>query len=290
MDSGGEMIAELQDAPLPPASGYSALVSNFTPDGNILERMADVGVDAFFAAANDLVVPSAGGWQIDRASGPPSIPPERIGCFGSGGNFPARIQAVHHLNFFQRTETTGFLVEALNGTPHGLPQINLSSPLPDSRSRRGISAVPVSALPTAATVPATAAVPAPRVTAVTTADHSIFSDALQLMLIAPRPNAEQPVVQNKRKTRKRTKAGDAAVELQPYQLLATYGGARIVEPFTARGGEAGKRWHEIIAMHERMKKYVDGESGSNAPTDDDLVKYGTVLFDTLFPREDSKTV
>ena len=285
MDSGGEMIAELQDAPLPPASGYSALVSNFTPDGNILERMADVGVDAFFAGANDLVVPSAGGWQIDRASGPPSIPPERIGCFGSGGNFPAGVQAVHHLNFFQRTETAGFLVEALNGTPHGLPQINLSSPLPDSRSRRGISAVPVSALPTAATVPATAAVPAPRVTAVTTADHSIFSDALQLMLIAPRPNAEQPVVQNKRKTGKRAKAGDAAVELQPYQLLASYGGARIVEPFTARGGEAGKRWHDIIAMHERMKKYVDGESGSNAPTDDDLVRYGTILFDTLFPRE-----
>ena len=31
--------------------------------------MADVGVDAFFGSANDLVVPSAGGWLIDRADG-----------------------------------------------------------------------------------------------------------------------------------------------------------------------------------------------------------------------------
>jgi hypothetical protein len=38
-------------------------------------------------------------------------------------------------------------------------------------------------------------------------------------------------------------------------------------------------------MHERMKKYVDGDLGSSAPTDDDLITYGTLLFDTLFPRE-----
>lgn len=285
MDAAGDMIADLQDAPLPPAAGYSALVSNFTPDGNILERMADVGVDAFFAGANDLVVPSAGGWQIDRGNGPPSIPPERIGCFGPGGNIPAGAQAVNHLNFFERAETAGFLVEALNGTPHGLPQINLSLPLPDGRSRRGISETPGSVSPVAAAVPRAAAETRPGVTAVTTTDHSIFSDALQLMLIAPRSSAKQPVVEDKRKAGDRAKAGAAARKLQPYQLLATYGGARIIEPFTAKGGEAGQRWREIIETHERMKKYVDGESGSDALTDDELVKYGTLLFDTLFPRE-----
>jgi hypothetical protein len=284
MDTAGEMIADLQGPPLPPASGYSALVSNFTPTTNILERMADVGVDAFFGSANDLVVPSAGGWLIDRADGPPSIPPERIGCFGAGGNFPSSLPAVNHLNFFERAETAAFLVRALNGTPHGLPQINPASPLPDSRSRRGTATVSPSAQPL---IPVVSPVPAtigPR-SLQATADHSVFSDALQLMLIAPRSNAEQPVAGSKRNSRDRGKAGDGPGMPQPYQLLATYGGARILEPFTARGGEAGQRWHDIIVMHERMKKYVDGEPGLVAPTDDDLIKYGTLLFDTLFPRE-----
>jgi hypothetical protein len=116
------------------------------------------------------------------------------------------------------------------------------------------------------------------------ADHSVFSDALQLMLIAPRSNSEQPGGGRKQNTGDRNRARTLGTP-QPYQLLATYGGARIIEPFTARGGEAGLRWQEIIAMHERMKKYVDGDLGSSAPTDDDLITYGTLLFDTLFPRE-----
>ena len=284
MDSAGEMVTDLQGPPLPPASAYSALVSNFTPTGNILERMVDVGVDAFFGGANDLVVPSTGGWLIDRADGPSPIPPERIGCFGSGGNFPSSLPAVNHLNFFERAETASFLVQALNGTPHGLPQINPSLPLPDSRSRRGVATVAPAAQPMSPVVSPAPAMSAPRLPAVTP-DHSIFSDALQLMLIAPRSSSEQPVGDGKQNTRDRKKDARSSVMLQPYQLLATYGGARILEPFTARGGEAGKRWQQIIAMHERMKKYVDGEPGLGAPTDDDLVKYGTLLFDTLFPRE-----
>ena len=284
MDTAGEMIVDLQGPPLPPASAYSALASNFTPSGNILERMADVGVDAFFGSANDLVVPSAGGWLIDRTDGPPSIPPERIGCFGSGGNFPASAPPVNHLNFFKQAETANFLVQALTGAPHGLAQISISSPLPDGRSRRGIAAASAAAQPALpAALPAP--VPAGPNVAAVIADHSVFSDALQLMLIAPRPNPGQPDSQSERKTRDRKKTSRSAATLQPYQLLATYGGARIIEPFTARGGEAGERWRQIIAMHERKKKYVDGDLDSGAPTDEDLIKYGTLLFDTLFPRE-----
>lgn len=59
----------------------------------------------------------------------------------------------------------------------------------------------------------------------------------------------------------------------------------MLEPFTARGGEAGKRWYKIIEFHERMKKYVDGMLGFDTPTDDELIEYGTLLFETLFPRE-----
>jgi CHAT domain len=283
MDGAGEMIAELQGPPQPPASSYSALVSNFTPSGNILERMADVGVDAFFGSANDLVVPSAGGWLIDRTDGPPSIPPDRIGCFGPGGNFPSSLPPVNHLNFFGRPETALFLTQALIGTPHGLPQVNPSSPLPDSRSRRGAAGVAAIAPPVAPAVPPVSPVIGPRL-APTTPGHSVFSDALQLMLIAPRSTSEQPGGGSTRDTGKRNAASRVPGKPQPYQLLATYGGARIVEPFIAKGGEAGQRWHDIIAMHERMKKYVDGDL-SDAPTDEDLIRYGTLLFDTLFPRE-----
>jgi hypothetical protein len=288
MDASGEMVTELQGPPLPPASVYSALVSNFTPTENIMERMADVGVDAFFGVANDLVVPSAGGWLIDRADGPPSIPSDRIGCFGPGGNFSPGLPAVHHLNFFGRAETANFLVQALNGTPHGLTKIDLSSSLPDSRSRRGVADVPAALQPFSSPAqpsPVPAEPPAsPRLPQVMP-DHSVFSDALQLMLIAPRSNSEQASSRGKKNRGDRSKSGDSLGTPQPYQLLATYGGARIIEPFTAGGGEAGQRWHDIIAMHERMKKYVDGDLGFDAPTDDDLIKYGTLLFDTLFPRE-----
>ncbi|MDA9399383.1 CHAT domain-containing protein [Bradyrhizobium sp. CCBAU 45389] len=317
MDTGGEMVADLQEPPPPPASAYSALVSNFTPSGNILARMADVGVDAFFGGANDLVVPSAGGWLIDRADGQPSIPGERIGCFGPGGNFPANLPAVHHLNFFGRSETASFLTEALAGTPHGLPPINPALMLPDSRGRRGMGerlAVPLPApqatpvLPPPPPAPAQAAAAPPPLSA--PSKVSVFSDALQLTLIAPRPleqkddadeagNTEPAKAKSSRSRSSRVKSSQiksakvksgksgkaGVVTPQPYQLLATYGGARIVEPFTARGGEAGQRWHDIIAMHERMKSYVDGKLGFDAPTDEELVKYGTLLFDTLFPRE-----
>ena len=37
------------------------------------------------ASANDLVVPSEGGWRVDR-DGTPYMPGDRIGCFGPGGN------------------------------------------------------------------------------------------------------------------------------------------------------------------------------------------------------------
>ncbi|HEV8436423.1 MAG TPA: CHAT domain-containing protein, partial [Thermoanaerobaculia bacterium] len=54
MDGGGPLVADLQAPPPPPADAYSALVSNYQPDGALWQRAVDAGVDWFFGSANDL--------------------------------------------------------------------------------------------------------------------------------------------------------------------------------------------------------------------------------------------
>jgi hypothetical protein len=139
MDATGEPIEEIQAPPGPPADAYSALVANYHPPGHLVQRLADAGIDQFFGSANDLVVPSEGGWRIDRTS-TPLIPSTRIGCFGPGGN--VRGDAVTHVSFFKQEATTDFLVKALLGQPQGLAGIDPRKSLPDRRLRRGMSDAP----------------------------------------------------------------------------------------------------------------------------------------------------
>ena len=68
MDGDGDLIAAIQGPPGPPADAYSALVANYQPTDEMLQRLLDAGIDQFFGSANDLVVPSEGGWRIDRSS------------------------------------------------------------------------------------------------------------------------------------------------------------------------------------------------------------------------------
>ena len=92
MDGDGPLIAAIQSPPGPPADAYSALVANYHPTGAALQRLLDAGLDQFFGSANDLVVPSEGGWRIDRTNATSSpIPATRIGCFGPGGNLRRRL-------------------------------------------------------------------------------------------------------------------------------------------------------------------------------------------------------
>lgn len=97
MDSKGEIIRALQSPPGPPAEAYSALVANYEPDDKVLQRIVDAGADLFFQTANDLVVPTEGGWRVDRATGV-AIPGDRVGCFGLGGNLVQQ-HPVNHVNF-----------------------------------------------------------------------------------------------------------------------------------------------------------------------------------------------
>lgn len=69
------------------------------------------------------------------------------------------------------------------------------------------------------------------------------------------------------------------------QLLATYDGARAVEEVATRGGEAGERMRRIIALHERILGTLRGKKGAPAlPDSAELLEYGRLLFETLFPR------
>src|SRR5271169_65010 len=69
----------------------------------------------------------------------------------------------------------------------------------------------------------------------------------------------------------------------PAHLLASFGGARVVEPFETKGGAAGERMRVIIAMHERVLAALDGGGSEPLPAAAELREYGAVLFETLFP-------
>ena len=133
MDGSGDLIADLQAPPGPPMDAYSALVANYNPAGEVLLRMLDTGVDQFFGSANDLVVPSEGGWRIDQP-GAGFIPAARIGCYGPGGNLAP--DSITHVNFFARTETVDFLARALSGAPQPLKRVDPRAILPDHRRLR----------------------------------------------------------------------------------------------------------------------------------------------------------
>jgi hypothetical protein len=134
MDGEGDMITAIQSPPGPPSNAYSALVANYHPADTVLHRLLDVGLDQFFGSANDLVVPSEGGWRIDR-SNTTFIPASRIGCFGPGGNLP--LDSVTHVSFFSHAETADFLVNALSGRQQPLNAVDPRKSLPDRRLLRG---------------------------------------------------------------------------------------------------------------------------------------------------------
>jgi hypothetical protein len=262
MDADGTLISDLQAPPGPPPDAYSSLVANYNPTGDVLKRVLDTGVDQFFGSANDLVVPSEGGWRIDR-SGVQFIPGNRIGCYGPGGNI-AR-DSVTHVNFFSQPETVDFLVTTLSGQAQGLLPVDPTKLLPDRRLLRSVGATAAAGVPSAARGTAVAPVAA---TTASTGGTVFFdgaavrsSDTFHLVIL---PGAAQ--------------------DKQHSQILAQYGSARVLENFLLGGvGDgAGKRWQRIIGFQERIRSYIN-EGRGQMPADKELVDFGEVLFETLFP-------
>jgi len=286
MDGAGNLIVDLQGPPGPPADAYSALVSNVHPDDALWQRALDVGVDEFFGTANDLVVPSEGGWRIDR-DGTPHIPGSRIGCFGPGGNLGTLdTDPVTHVSFFKRPETAEFLIRALSSESHRLAAINPDVPLPDRRFTRGAtralgspggSAASSDVARGAATDRATAGRPLGAADASHTELRRLQDDVDTFHIVVMdafdgrSPNREAP---------------RASAEFA--RVFASYAGARVVETLRLRAGkgetgEDEKRtaFGEIIRFHERIKNYTNRERGS-LPSDPQMMRFGGQLFETLF--------
>lgn len=137
MDGAGTSIAQLQSPPGPPGDAYSALVANYNPTEKVLLRMLDTGIDQFFGSANDLVVPTAGGWHVGQP-GKILIAASRIGCFGAGGNLLG--DSVTHIDFFGRPETVDFLTRALAGEQQLLKRVDPLAALPDRKLLREAAA------------------------------------------------------------------------------------------------------------------------------------------------------
>lgn len=306
MDSAGTDIANLEHSGYAPAEAYSALAANFEPDRNLLARLADAGVDVFFGSANDLVVPSEGGWR--KAPGAaPLIPGDRIGCFGRGGNLQGQVT---HIGFFDKPETVTFLATALGGAMQPIATLDPNQDLPFLLRRgaaletgAGASAVlPAAAAPAAATKPPTevaAAQPAPAgrgpaAQGAPSGPGATGDDVFYLSVLAPKTaDAPAMLVANFRNASAMEimYRGGKDIHLEDD---GTSGGAAARgpakraarNPQDQKALDAGQRWKRIIGIQRDIQGYVNGDPKvKKLPDSKALIQLGGELFEVLFPGE-----
>jgi hypothetical protein len=131
-------------------------------------------------------------------------------------------------------------------------------------------------------------------------EPSMLDDSFHIVIMAP-PEADvvapapKPVASKAAKATKGAKQSNAAAPPSPapaaavgqgyLQVLATYGGARVTSTMRTRSHDGvPTRFGEIIRVHERIKKFTNLDSGS-LPTDQEMIAFGTDLFETLFNGE-----
>jgi hypothetical protein len=283
MDGNSAMVKALREGEGPAAGRYSAIGANHHPDAALWRRLVDAGIDSFFAGANDLVVPTDGAWQLaPLALHSQALTADRIGCFGFDGNLQTDLGTVHHLNVLRQPETARFITRALANEPQGLTLLDLSQPRNSRQIWRGRATAAAEILPiateaarvtTEATTAMLAAAPTPVL--ITDQDHD---RTLHLMVLAAPSPDDAPGRQT-----------------QAAQILAMYGGARVVEEFPLRNrksdssddGTAGTRFKKIIDVHERIGLCLDSKPDKTGkvpemPDGGELRTFGTLLFKTLF--------
>lgn len=259
MDPGDREIALLQDPPEPPSEAYSALVANFEP-GGLAARLFDAGMDGFFAGANDLVVPSEGGWLADRAFS--AIPAERIGCYGPGGNLDGPGD-VHHLNLFGQPATVDFLIRALSKQSPVTKPLDPKTLLPFTGRTRGV--IPgrgIRSTDILQTEAVDTALRPTREVAFQIDEQPLVGDVLQILFLCLNP-------------------WDKKV---PPVLIASYRNARVMSGFPAKEGMASERYQAIIEEHQRLRRFTEGLT-NEAPPQEELEDLGASLFRYLFPGQ-----
>jgi hypothetical protein len=303
MNADSPVLADLQQGPPPDGHPYSALVANFVPDDKLWARILDLGADWFFQGANDLVVPTPGGWRVDKLEG--SIPGKQVGCFGPGGNISDQDKPVSHIGFFQRKETSDFITQILRNEPLSQPPMQLDQMLPSRRQRRSLPA-PAPA-PSPALMPERqeqaeallkAGAPLRDVERPAIPALSDLPNVLELMVIQ---SAEVELLRAGIKRQEQFESIEDELASVPL-LLATYRGARVSVPFRVRRQDVQRqsdraasdyerakitqpemRWGELIAMHRTIKRYVDGVESATLPDQPALERFGDTLFETLLP-------
>jgi len=274
MDTKSDAIAKLQELNSAPPTVYSALVANFDPEGNVLQRLIDTGLDVFFGTANDLVVPSEGGWRVDPGAPSAVVPATRIGCYGRGGNLASPSGGeVTHLSFFNRAETVDFLMRALSGSVQSLASLDPATHLPFLK-RRGALAF------SAATVPPTTLPPPAALPQAVSADRGLPPPVLP---VSDRFTDEVFYLTVMDTTRSQ---GDQKSKPESATLLASFRNASVAKRIAMRGGSAGQRFRGIIDVHSGIRKYINGDPHvQEPPHDEDLIRVGKEIFRTLFPGE-----
>jgi len=277
MNSQGAVIHQLQSSSGPPPKAYSSLVSNFQPENNVLARMLDAGVDLVFQTANDLVVPTEGGWLVDQLVAR-VVPEDQIGCFGQDGNLPNPPEGgVTHVSFFSHPQTVDFLVQSLEGKAHPIPVLDPATRLRYLLRRAAMGALPPASVP--ATPPSVIPTPPP-VTALVVPPPPRVPASLPLELANPEQFADEvfyfSVLGSDEEYRK-TKTAN---------LLATFRNARALVELRTRGDEAGQRFHSIIQKQREMHAFVNGEPEAKPlPDEAGLIALGKDIFETLFHGE-----
>jgi hypothetical protein len=257
MDPAGKAIAYLQGPPSPPPGAYATIACNFVPSESMWLRLLDIGVDSFFSGANDLVVPTEGGWRLDHDAN--IIGPNQVYCFGPGGNLSAGSGNVHHTNLLAQPDAARLIFGLLQGELV-TPQIDVNAPMPDRRFRKLRSTTAIERLQPPSALAAPGTIPPLKVKS---SLSPVYSDTFNIAILDSDPD----------------------VEKYDPQILATYGGARVFEAFPIRSGTHAARWEAITKTHHRIRDYVDGATGSHPPIEHELVEYGMMLFETLFPPE-----
>src|SRR5664279_2208677 len=272
MDPAGGLVEKLNAVAARPYE-VAAVVARYEPRGSAARRLLDAAAGVFFEDPNDLVVPTEGGARFGAA---PPVPEKNVIRFGPGGNAGAGA-IVHHLNLFAQKETREGIRNFLEGKNQYSPDVRSQGRASRAaqRSRTLDTGHPGKKFHLSAAASAAAAYEKKS----SYSKHARSASSSSSSARSPSSSSAR-VPRGVRRFELVLVGGKGGT---PAHLLASFGGARVVEVFETRGGAGGERMRRIIEMHERVLAALEGGGTDPLPAAKELREYGGVLFEALFP-------